>query len=205
MVVALLGFVSSPASAVGTGTITGKLTAPGGGGLAGVQIDAQSAPPPQSSSGSAVTDANGNFTISALPAGSYALHVHDDYSDHQWASGAKTFESAKKLTVNADATRTVAIKNWKLGTQTTVAVRPGIKSAELTITLGKSGTVNPTGKVKLFYRTGKSHKTKSVTVTNGVANVALTKLRSGEQKFSVKFVGTRLFRSSSASTTVTIN
>lgn len=205
MIVALLGLVSSPASAVATGTITGRLTAPGGGALAGVQIDAHDAPSPQPSSGSAITDSNGNFTIGALPAGTYALHVHDDYSAHQWAGDAKTFESARKFTVVDGQTLTVAIKNWKLGSLVTMDVKPGVKSATLTITLAQSGIVNPTGKVKLSYKKGKSNKIKSVTTVDGAATVVLTNLKSGKHKFSAQFVGAKYFHSSKASTTVTIN
>ncbi len=205
MIIALLGFTSSSASAVGTATITGTLTAPGGGAIAGVQIDAYDAPSPQPSSGTAITDANGNFTISALPAGTYALHVHDDYSAHQWAGDATTFDSARKFTVVDGQTLVVAIEGWKLGSLVTLAVSPSVKSATLTITLAQSGIVNPSGKVKLSYKKGKSNKIKSVTVVNGVATVVLTNLKSGKHKFSAKFVGAKYFRSSSASTTVTIN
>lgn len=205
MIFALFGFVSTPASAVGTATITGQLTAPGGTPIAGVQIDAYDAPSPQLSSGTSITDANGNFSIGSLPAGTYALHVHDDFSAHQWAGGETTFESAEKFTVVDGQTLVVAIEGWKLGSQVTLNVTPGVNSATLTITLAESGIVNPTGKVKLSYKKGKSNKIKSVTVTNGSATVNLTNLKSGKQKFSADFVGAKYFRSSRASTTVTIN
>ena len=91
----------SSKSMTGTGAISGTVTkAAGGGGITGVYVRAHLCECP-SSSGFALTDASGNYTITGLTAGRYTVWTDNDSIFTDVYYNHKTWQNADTITVGS--------------------------------------------------------------------------------------------------------
>jgi hypothetical protein len=99
-----------------TGTVTGRLTLPGGAGVAWASVNLNGT----AGSVSAGTDFNGNYTVRAYP-GDYTVAFQTPYG-RQWEDGRSSAAAADPVTVVANSTITVDEVLAPFGTVTVDAV-----------------------------------------------------------------------------------
>jgi hypothetical protein len=126
-----------PASAAGTGTVSGVVTGPGGVPLEGAQVHLFESESPRTG---VLTDATGAYVIPNLPAGDYKLLYYDDFSPlaSEWYDGAVDQASADIVHVSDGAAVTGinfelalgARVTGRLTTPTGIGVDNGVVSPE---------------------------------------------------------------------------
>ena len=117
----ILSLTYSAISQVPTGTLNGRVTDPKGGVLTGAQVIVVN--PAQGISRSTVTNGNGLYVLSDLPAGSYELTI---------AENGFALRKVRGITLAAGRTTTVDTAMQVAGTGTTVEVNATAANVDLT-------------------------------------------------------------------------